>query len=432
MELPDRDVPPTGEAMATEFTGSGADALLDARARTLALVEDLDDDRLCVPMLDTINPILWEIGHVASFAEFWTLRHLHGAAPEIANADRLYDSAKVAHDTRWSLPLPSRAKTMAFLDRQLDRTINHACDDERAGYFTALSIFHEDMHGEALAYTRHILGYPHPQLGYATVPASGKRVEGDARVPAGNYTIGARPGDGFAFDNEKWAHEVYVGAFEIAKRPVTTQEFVAFVEAGGYRCDDYWCQDGLAWRNQTRAEHPAYWGRNAGRWERRQFDRYVPLRQREPVVNVNAYEAEAYCRWAGRRLPSEAEWETAAAGPAHLRYPWGDAVWTPDRANLDGYYGGICDVDAFSHAASPFGCVQMMGNVWEWTATPFLPYPGFAADPYKEYSQPWFATHRSMRGGAWTTRARMVSSRWRNFYRPHRVDIFAGFRTCAL
>jgi gamma-glutamyl hercynylcysteine S-oxide synthase len=418
--------------MTTEASLPSADTLLEARARTVALVGDLSDDLLLVPILDTINPILWEIGHVASFAEFWTLRHLHGRDPLLAGADNLYDSAKVAHAARWSLPLPSRAKTMDFMARQLDDTLNHSCDDERAGYFNALSLFHEDMHGEALIYTRHILAYPQPEFGFAPLPASGERIEGDAHVPAGTYVVGARPGRGFVFDNEKWAHEVPLDAFSIAKRTVTNDEFAAFVEAGGYRNDAFWSDEGLAWRNKAGAEHPAYWRRTQGQWERRQFDRYVRLREREPVVNVNAFEAEAYCKWSGRRLPTEPEWEAAASGPGQAQYPWGNAPWTPDRANLDAYYGGVCEVDAFAGSASPFGCVQMIGNVWEWTASAFQPYPGFSPDAYKEYSEPWFATHRSLRGGAWSTRARMISNRWRNFYRPHRVDIISGFRTCAL
>lgn len=418
--------------MATDVTIPATGALLDARARTLALVGDLSDERLCVPLLDTINPILWEIGHVASFAEFWTLRHLHDTDPIIPNADALYDSAKVPHDTRWQLPLPSRAKTIDFLARQLERTLDHPCTDERAPYFTALALFHEDMHGEALMYTRHILGYPQPAIAAAPPPAAPAPVEGDALIPAGTYTIGARPGDGFVFDNEKWAHDVRVEAYAIAKRPVTNAEFLAFVEADGYGRDEFWSNDGWRWRSQTNAQHPAYWRKRHGVWERRQFDRYVLLREREPVVNVNAFEAEAYCAWAGRRLPTEAQWEIAAAGPARARYPWGNDPWTPAHANLDARYGGVCDVDAFADAASPYGCVQMIGNVWEWTSSPFQPYPGFAPDPYKEYSLPWFGTHRVLRGGAWSTRARMISNRWRNFYRPARVDIITGFRTCAL
>lgn len=418
--------------MTTDSIAPFSDTLRDARARTLALVDDLSDDRLRVPMFESINPILWEVGHIASFAEFWTLRHLHGFDPMIENADRLYDSAKVAHATRWSLPLPSRTQTIDFLARQLDRTLNHPCSDDRADYFMALSLLHEDMHDEALIYTRQILAYAPPQLSGAPAPVADTRIEGDAHVPAGHYTIGARPGDGFVFDNEKWAHDVYLDAFAIARRAVTNAEFAAFVEAGGYGRPALWSENGRLWRSATGAERPVYWRHVRGRWERRQFDRYVPLREREPVVYINAYEAEAYCAWAGRRLPTEAEWEAAASGPLHGRYPWGDARWTPSRANLDAYYGDVCDVDAFADAASPFGCVQMLGNVWEWTATPFRPYPGFAPDPYEEYSQPWFSTHRTLRGGAWSTRARMISNRWRNFYLPHRVDVIAGFRTCAL
>src|SRR5215469_13238692 len=169
-ELPDREPVLSGVAMTTDATLAPAEALLDARARTLALVNDLSDELLRVPMLDTINPILWEIGHVASFAEFWTLRHLHGQDPMIVNADKLYDSAKVAHDSRWSLPLPSRAKTIDFMARQLDATLNHPCGDERAGYFNVLSLLHEDMHDEALIYTRHVLSYPQPQLAFASLP----------------------------------------------------------------------------------------------------------------------------------------------------------------------------------------------------------------------------------------------------------------------
>jgi len=421
-----------GETISTFSPETAAAASIDARERTLALVADLRDELLDVPLLQTINPILWEIGHVASFTEFWMLRHLHGFAPIIENADALYDSAKVAHDTRWTLALPSRVQTIDFMHRQLERTLAHWTDDERHQYFTALSIFHEDMHGEALLYTRQTLRYPYPRLETLALPDTVQRVEGDAYVPGGRYWIGARAGDGFVFDNEKWAHEVELGAFSIARRPVTTTEFAAFVEDGGYRRDELWSRAGLAWRRSAGAQHPTYWRRTASGWERRRFDRYVALREREPVVHVNAYEAEAYCVWAQRRLPTEAEWEAAAAGPARRRYPWGDTAWAPDLANLDGRYGDVCDVDAFADVASPFGCTQMLGNVWEWTASAFEPYPGFAPDPYREYSQPWFSTHRALRGGAWSTRARMISNRWRNFYLPHRVDIFTGFRTCAI
>ncbi len=409
-----------------------ADELIDARDRTLALVADLRDEELLVPLLPTINPLLWELGHVAFFAEHWTLGAMLGRSSLLPGSERLYDSAKIAHDARWTLPLPSRAETLAYLDRQLEATLDAPYVDERSSYFQSLVLFHEDMHGEATIYTRQTLSYAAPRLSTFATPSADVEIEGDASIPAGRYRIGARRDDDFVFDNEKWEHEVDLDGFRIARRCVTCAEFRTFVEDGGYRRESLWSEDGWRWRGEARAEHPSLWHRTKDGWERRHFRNLIPLRDRDPVVHVNAYEAEAFARWAGRRLPSEAEWEVAATGPQRRRYPWGESPADRDRANLDGWYGDVASVDAFADAASPWGCVQMIGNVWEWTASPFLPYPGFSPDPYAEYSQPWFGVQRSLRGGAWSTRARMLSTRWRNFYLPHRRDIITGFRTCAL
>jgi iron(II)-dependent oxidoreductase len=407
--------------------------LRDARERTLALVSDLTDAQFSVPMLEIINPILWEIGHIAYFAEFWTLRHLFGEKPIIPNADALYDSAKIPHDTRWTLPLPDRAATLAFMRTQLERLSDRA--DEAAtladaAYFYQLALFHEDMHGEALVYTRQTLGYSwplqchgevsgcHPELveGHPERSRGASDTDlGDAHVPGGTYRIGSTPDDGFVFDNEKWAHEVDIAPFDIARTAVTNAQFREFTEDGGYSKRELWSGDGWAWRTQTNAQHPRYWENGM----RRHFDRLVPLHDYDPVVHVTFHEAQAYCAWAGRRLPTEAEWEIAASA-------------APIRGNLDGAHGDVCDVRLFEEAESRYGCRQMIGNVWEWTQSLFEPYPGFAPDPYKEYSQPWFGTHYVLRGGAWSTRSRLVTTRWRNFYRPHRSDIITGFRTVKL
>jgi iron(II)-dependent oxidoreductase len=165
----------------------------------------------------------------------------------------------------------------------------------------------------------------------------------------------------------------------------------------------------------------------AGRWSERIFDATVPLRPWHPAAHVNWYEAEAYCRWAGRRLPTEAEWE-AAAGPG--RFPWGEAPPTPERANLDYRAGGTADVRALPAGDSPAGCRQMIGNVWEWVDDTFGPYPGFTADPYKEYSEPYFGQKKVLKGGCWATRSRLIRRSWRNFYKAHRRNVAAGFRTC--
>jgi iron(II)-dependent oxidoreductase len=426
MEAP--TAPNPGAAVLTDW-------LQDARRRTLSLVEDLSDTQLLGLRLDVVNPLLWEIGHVAWFQERWLLRR--GGAPSVrADADRLYDSSAVAHATRWDLPLPSRADTLAYMARVLDRVLEPLRRREPSpeeSYFLHLALFHEDMHAEAFLMTRQTLSYPRPAA-LRPPPADGAGpLPGDQTVPGGPFLLGASPDSGFVFDNEKWAHPVELRPFAIARAPVTQEEFAAFVEDGGYRRVELWSAAGWQWREGEEARHPVYWERRSpGGWWRRDFDRWLPLEPHRPVCHVNWYEAEAFCRWANRRLPTEAEWEAAAVGRAlpKRRFPWGNERPTPDRANLDGHAGGLLDVAAAGD--SPAGCRQMLGNVWEWTASPFQPYPGFRADPYRDYSAPWFGTHVVLRGGCWATRERMLRCTWRNFYRPERRDAWAGFRTCAL
>ncbi|MDQ6768122.1 MAG: SUMF1/EgtB/PvdO family nonheme iron enzyme [Candidatus Eremiobacteraeota bacterium] len=418
-----------------------AELLRDARCRSLALTADLSDEQLHVPMLDIVNPLLWEMGHVAYFAEFWTLRRLYDESPIIPNADSLYDSARIPHDDRWLLQLPTRPGTLRFMTRQLEAVESHLRADgfttPESEYFHRLILSHEDMHGEALVYTRQTLEYAAPNLrSKAPGKGAGGPFAGDVVVPAGPYSIGSRPSDGFVFDNEKWAHEVSVQRFSISRAPVTNAEYAAFVNAGGYSTREVWSNEGWDWLQTSGAEHPIYWRSRRGSsgsilWERRHFDRWAPLAESEPICHVNWFEANAYCAWADRRLPSEAEWEVAATGGDGRRYPWGDDPPSAEHANLDALHGGPLDVGALPAGDSPVGCRQMIGNVWEWTASAFEPYPGYVVDPYKEYSAPWFGTHKVLRGGAWSTRARLITARWRNFYRPHRRDIITGFRTCA-
>jgi iron(II)-dependent oxidoreductase len=426
------------------------DALLDlipeARQRTFDLVADLADEQLMGPRLAIVNPLRWEIAHVAWFQEHWVLRHGLGEPPMRADGDALYDSSAVAHDTRWDLPLPSRADTLAYMGEVRDRVIHRLQREDpspRLLYLALYTVFHEDMHDEAFTYTRQTLGYPAPPGPADRAGADAGPFPGDASVPGGTFLLGGGTEELFVFDNEKWAHPVEVAPFRIARSPVTQEEFAAFVGDGGYARRELWSEGGWAWRAGVLAEGPAYWRRRAaGGWERRDFDRWVPLEPHRPVLHVNWHEAEAFCRWAGRRLPTEAEWEAAAAlepradGTGYSgrkrRFPWGDAAPTPARANLDARALGCVDVGALPAGDSAFGCRQMIGNVWEWTSSDFLPYPGFTPDMYSDYSQPWFRTHKVLRGGCWVTRARLLRNTWRNFYPPDRRDVWAGFRTCAV
>lgn len=404
-----------------------ANCVVDARRRTMDLVEDLSDEQMRVPLLRTINPFLWEIGHVAYFQEYWALRHAFGRPPMRDDADSLYDSARIAHDTRWDLPLPSRRETLDYLEATRDRVLDLLAADvsPEQEYFIVLSVFHEDMHDEAFTITRQTLGYPAPDFNEehsrTHEACSTGPLPGPVSVPGGTYTIGSPANDGFIFDNEKWAHPVEVKPFRIARAATTQQEFASFVDDGGYRRREFWSAEGWVWREREQAEHPLYWRRDPARgWIRRRFDRWVPLEPHQPAANICWYEAEAYCRWAKKRLPAEWEWEIAAAGSRAT------------QANLDWTAGGTCDVSGHAEGDSRYGCRQMIGNIWEWTSSDFLPYPGFSEDPYKEYSSPWFGTHRSLRGGAWSTRSRLIRTVYRNFYTPDRRDIWAGFRTCEI
>ena len=396
------------------------------------------------PYLDIVNPVLWEIGHVGWFHEYWTLRQAHGRAPLIERSDRLWDSSAVAHATRWHLDLPDRAGTFGYLADVLTQQqdlLGKADADAR--YFYELAIRHEDMHIEALTYMRQTLSYAPPQeMGSTLRPAAGG-LPGDVAVPGGLWRVGSTTDEGFIFDNEKWAHETTLAPFRIARAAVTNAEFAAFIEDGGYRVHGLWSDAGWAWRERRNAERPVYWQpKRDGVWTTRHYHTLETLAPHAPVVFVSCFEAEAWCRWARRRLPSEAEWEAAAIGQptadgtrlaeARRRWPWGETPPSPQHANLDFAFDGPIDVAALASGDSAFGCRQMIGNVWEWTASDFLPFDGFTADPYKDYSQPWFGTRKVLRGGCWATSERIARPGYRNFFTPDRCDVFAGFRTCAL
>lgn len=419
----------------------------DARARTLELVADLTDEQLTVPLMEIVNPFRWELGHVAFFYDVFLLRVLGSERFLLEGAENLYDSFQVDHDDRWGLPLPSREETLAYLRRVLERVLarldRHEPDAEET-YLYLLSVLHEDMHGEAFTYMRQTLEYPLPRLrvGAEPAPVGGGALPGDAEVPGGTFQLGATADLPFVFDNEKWAHPVELPRFRIARAPVTNAEFSEFVGDGGYLRREFWSHPGWVWRSKTGVQHPAYWSRQGKGWRRRHFDELVPLEPFAPVVHVSWYEADAYCRWAGRRLPIEAEWELAASAEPtsdgrgiterKRRYPWGNDAPSPDRANLDSRLLGCVDVGAFPAGDSAFGCRQMIGNVWEWTASPFYPFPGYVVDsPYKEYSAPWFGYRKVLKGGAWATRSRLACNTYRNFFQPYRRDVFAGFRTVA-
>lgn len=410
-------------------------ALLDARRRTLGIYAHLDLARLEVPYLPIVNPPLWELAHIAWFQEFWCLRRdANGAiGPSLLErSDALFDSRTVPHASRWKLAYPVEALLRGYMEDVLDAILARlARTPEEDRYFFRLALLHEDMHGEALLMTLQTLGLAAPSLGARDAPSGSAEPRGDVHFAGGAFDMGTRAGArDFVFDNEKWAHDVRVGPFAIARDPVRQGEFAAFVDEGGYERREWWSAAGWKWRERERRRAPRDWRHEGGAWMQRRFDRWLALDPAAPMLHVNLHEAEAWCRWAGRRLPTEAEWEFAARnGGKEDRYPWGDDPC--ESGALDFRHNGpSCAISEAPPSRS--GLRQMLGGVWEWTASPFAPYPGFAADPYREYSEPWFHTHFALRGGSFATRARLVHNRFRNFYFPERDDVFAGFRTCAV
>lgn len=380
-------------------------ALQDARDYTLALFDSFAqagfDQPHNVPRLACINPPLWEIGHIAWFAEWYILRDAESSDPVAAQrpslltlGDDWFDSNTVPHRARWSLDLPSGGALKTYchevLDRVLDKLIRIEANDITL-YPFRLALAHEDMHGEALAYTMQILGVAMPQRYIRETVAP--RGQGDIRFAGGTIALGSHPHGGFVFDNEKWAHPCRVAPYTMESTLVSNAQYSEFVDDGGYLESRYWTTGGREWLLRHEAAAPYTWVRDGARWRCERFGQLASLAPYEPVRHVNLYEAQAYCAWAGRRLPTEAEWEFAALS-GHPAFRWGE--------------------------------------LWEWTCSRFEPYPEFSTDAYREYSAPWFGTHQAVRGASFATRQRMRSPKYRNFYTPERNDMFIGFRTCAL
>jgi iron(II)-dependent oxidoreductase len=421
-------------------------ALLDrVRARTLELVAPLADDELTRQHSRLMSPLVWDLGHVAQFEGQWLLRGL-GIEPPRPELDPVYDPQRTPRAERDRLPIPDVAETRHFME-EVRRRIGpqlEAIDRGQVrgplaadGLVVQLVAQHEAQHQEtmlqAIALREDVPFEPAFLERRGSLPIA-RPAERAVLVAGGPFIMGTD--DGLpAYDNERPAHEVDVPAFRMDVTPVTNGAYLAFMQDGGYRRQNLWTDEGWRWRESQGAHAPLHWRPDGAEWRAMVFGRPVAIDPDCPVVHVSWFEADAYARWAGKRLPTEAEWEKAAAwdpGRHHSRrYPWGDRAPEPHHANIDQRRLAPAPAGSYPKGRSPYGCLQMLGDVWEWTASWFDGYPGFAAFPYREYSEIFFGrTYRVLRGGSFATTALVARNTFRNWDFPERRQIFAGFR-CA-
>jgi iron(II)-dependent oxidoreductase len=417
-----------------------ADELIRTRDRTTYLTDAVDDDDLVRQHSPLMSPLVWDLAHVGNQEELWLVRDVGGRDPVRADIDELYDAFKHARVNRPSLPLLGPAEARRYVRqvraKVLDLVDTVALEGRRlteGGFAFGMIVQHEQQHAETMLATHQLRAGP-AVLGAPPPPEPGTAVRGEVLVPGGPFTMGTSA-DPWALDNERPAHEVHLPPYFIDAAPVTNAEYQAFIAAGGYSDERWWTEEGWTHRTKAGLTAPMHWRRDGDGWAYTRFGVTTPVRPDEPVVHVCFHEAQAYARWAGKRLPTEAEWEKAArydpATGRTRRYPWGDDDWTPERANLGQRHLSPAPVGAYPQGASPLGVHQLMGDVWEWCDTAFHGYPGFAAFPYREYSEVFFGTaYRILRGGSFGTDAAACRGTFRNWDYPIRRQIFSGFR-CA-
>jgi iron(II)-dependent oxidoreductase len=417
--------------------------LIAARARTARLTDCVDEDELVRQHSPLMSPLVWDLAHIANQEELWLLRGVGGRDPMHPEIDPLYDAFEHPRAERLTLPLlpPAQARSYAsdVRGRVLDLLERVRFSGSRlvdGGFVFGMIAQHEQQHDETMLAThqlmkgRQVLAAPPPD----SAPADVLRLPAEVLLPGGSFTMGTST-EPWALDNERPAHVVDVPSFYLDTTPVTNARYIEFITAGGYDEPRWWTQAGWEHRQRANLSAPLFWRRDgAGQWLRSRFGVVEPVPPAEPVMHVCWYEADAYARWAGRRLPTEAEWEKAARhdpdSGRSMRYPWGDSDPTADLANLGQRHLQPAPAGSYPGGAAPSGARQLIGDVWEWTASDFLPYPGFVAWPYKEYSEVfWGPDYKVLRGGAFSADPVACRGTFRNWDYPIRRQIFAGFRT---
>ena len=406
-----------------------APRLAEVRARTMLLVEQLSDEALNAVHSPLMSPIVWDLGHIATFEDLWLAQAAFGKTMVRERLGDVYDPNAAPRSERGGLPYLRGEDAFRYMDEVRDRVLDLLDGADlspgstpllRDAFVFEMVLRHEQQHTETILQTLQLMTsgeYSPPQRRAVAEP---EPVPADMAVVAGGlFEMGAALGE-FAYDNERPRHTRDVDAFGIDRVPVTNGAYRDFIDDDGYARPECWSREGWAWRSEEGAASPAQWRRDGAGWLVRSFAEWKELDPALPVCHVSWFEADAFARWAGKRLPTEAEWEKAAGGSRAA------------EANLDQLGFGCAPAGAHAAGESSHGVRQALGDVWEWTASGFEPYPGFKAFPYREYSQDFFGgPFRVLRGGSWATQRGAVTSTFRNWDYPRRRQIFAGFRCAA-
>jgi iron(II)-dependent oxidoreductase len=433
---------PTAEGSPERWRSHVAEVLTRARERSQALTDAVDDDDLVRQHSPLMSPLVWDLAHIGNQEELWLVRDVGGRAPVRQDIDQLYDAFKHARADRPALPLLGPTVARTYVSEVRDKVLDVLAHTPLEGRPLLARAFafgmvaqHEQQHDETMLATHQlragvaVLGAPPPPR----PPVSSDLRAREALVPGGAFTMGTST-EPWALDNERPAHRVEVAPFFIDTAAVTNSDYQRFIDAGGYDEPLWWSPAGWAHRQESALVAPRFWSRDGEHWWRLRFGIRERVPAAEPVMHVSFHEAQAYAVWAGRRLPTESEWEKAArwdpVSGRTRRYPWGDEEPGPQHANLGQRHLRPAVAGAYPMGATPLGVHQLIGDVWEWTSSDFHPYPGFAAFPYPEYSEVFFGPdYKVLRGGSFGTDSVAVRGTFRNWDYPVRRQIFAGFRT---
>ncbi|MFI5499371.1 ergothioneine biosynthesis protein EgtB [Nocardia asteroides] len=415
-----------------------AEVLQRARRRTATLTDSVGEADLVAQHSPLMSPLVWDLAHIGNQEELWLVRDVGGREAVRADIDELYDAFKHARANRPTLPLLNPGQARGYVETVREKVWDVLDSSDLAGnplvdngFAFGMIAQHEQQHDETMLAT-HQLRIGAPVLSAPAAPTAAVAATGEVRIPAGEFLMGTSA-DPWALDNERPAHPVHVPGFAIDVAPVTNEQYLAFVDDGGYERPELWSERGWAHRQEAGLIAPQFWEYDGGQWTRLAFGARTPLRPRQPVVHVCWFEAQAYARWAGKRLPTEAEWEKAARyDPAtgdSRRYPWGADAPDAQHANLGQRHLEPAEVGAYPAGVSATGVHQLIGDVWEWCSSGFEAYPGFRAFPYREYSEVFFGgDYRILRGGSFGTDEVACRGTFRNWDHPIRRQIFAGFR----